>query len=181
MRRHFSRLCGGNVEAAKLLVLFLLTAKGIPFLYQGEEMPLADVRIESSQDLQDAQGRYAYEKMLLLGKTEEEAFGYARERARDYARGLIDWDLQREGSLQELYQSLLTLRREHEALRTGKYGNIAMNGHLFYFERIGRREKIAVTIDFSLTGMISAGYGGNTILLEIKGGNGCMGLVERLV
>ncbi|MBD5498084.1 MAG: glucohydrolase [Lachnospiraceae bacterium] len=181
MRRHFSRLCGENVEAAKLLALFLLTAKGIPFLYQGEEMPLADVRIESSQDLQDAQGRYAYEKLLLLGKTEEEAFGYARERTRDYARGLIDWDLQREGGLQELYQSLLTLRREHEALRTGKYGKIAMNGHLLYFERIGRREKIAVTIDFSLTGMISAGYGGNPVLLEIKGGNGCMGLVEKLV
>lgn len=183
MRRQFSRLCGENVEAAKLLALFLLTAKGIPFLYQGEEIPLADTRIESSRDLQDAQGRYAYEKLLLLGKTEEEALRYAKERARDYARGLIDWKLHREeeGSLKELYQGLLMLRREHEALRTGKYGNIALNGHLFCFERIGRWEKIAVTIDFSLTGMISEGHGGSTVLLEIKGGNGCTGLVERLV
>lgn len=184
MRRHFSRLCGENVEAAKLLALFLLTAKGIPFLYQGEEFPLADVRLASSRDLQDAQGKYAYEKLLRLGRTEEEAFCYAKERARDYARGLIDWNREKEGDdgLRRLYQSLLALRGEHEALRTGKYGKIELAEHLFYFERMSGQERIAVTIDFSRRGIpFSDSYDEKKILLKIENGSGCIGLVEKLI
>lgn len=171
MRRHFSRLCGENMEMAELLALFLLTAKGVPFLYQGEELPLADVRLADSSDLKDAQGRYAYEKMLSAGAGEEEAFLYAKERARDYARALIDWrhweypkqqpkaqpkaqplGCDSDCTLRCLYGKLLKLRREYKALRMGEYGEITLSGHRFYYERSCGQERIAVTMDFSLKG-----------------------------
>lgn len=182
MRRHFSRLCGENVEAAKLLALFLLTAKGIPFLYQGEELPLADVRLESIHDLKDTQGKYAYEKQLLSGSSEEEAFRYAKERARDYARALIDWADIEQGGLHGLYRELLKLRREHAALRTGGYGEITLSGQKFYFERSDKEERLAVTMDFSLGGLGEAEAGKERdILLAVTNESGRItGMVERL-
>lgn len=201
MKRHFSRLCGENVEMAELLALFLLTAKGVPFLYQGEELPLADVRLENSSDLKDAQGRYAYEKLLSAGVGEEEAFSYAKERARDYARALIDWrhweestaensqENSQENSLTCLYGKLLKLRREYEALRRGKYGEITLSGRRLYFERSCGQERIAVTMDFSLQGWDISPKSRETaklekekdILLAVRNESGhIIGLVEHL-
>ena len=208
MRRHFSRLCGENMEMAELLALFLLTAKGVPFLYQGEELPLADVRLADSSDLKDAQGRYAYEKMLSAGAGEEEAFLYAKERARDYARALIDWrhweypkaqplGCDSDCTLRCLYGKLLKLRREYKALRMGEYGEITLSGHRFYYERSCGQERIAVTMDFSLKGWeifqkergisrkereMEKAEKEKGILLVIKNESGrIIGLVEHLV
>lgn len=182
---------------AELLALFLLTAKGVPFLYQGEELPLADVRLENSSDLKDAQGRYAYEKLLSAGVGEEEAFSYAKERARDYARALIDWrhweestvENSQENSLTCLYGKLLKLRREYEALRRGKYGEITLSGRRLYFERSCGQERIAVTMDFSLQGWDISPKSRETakpekekdILLAVRNESGhIIGLVEHL-
>ncbi len=107
-----------------------------------------------------------YEKMLSAGAGEEEAFLYAKERARDYARALIDWrhweypkqqpkaqpkaqplGCDSDCTLRCLYGKLLKLRREYKALRMGEYGEITLSGHRFYYERSCGQERIAVTRD----------------------------------
>lgn len=149
MRRHFDRLCGKDIVKAKLLAAFLLTAKGIPFLYQGEEMPMADVIVERPEDLKDVQGKYAYEKMKKEG--EEKALLYAKERSRDYSRGMVDWQMvgnQSENSLLSLYRKLLKIRSEHPALSMGNYGEVCFSEGRLYYQRVNGQEKIGIYLDF---------------------------------
>lgn len=70
--------------------------------------------MERPEDLKDVQGRYGYEKKRREGADEEEAFLYARERARDYSRGMVDWQRakeQEENSLHSVYRRLLAIRK----------------------------------------------------------------------
>ena len=151
MRRHFNRLCGLDIGKAKLLAMFLLTARGIPFLYQGEEIPLEDVPVERPEDLKDVQGRYGYEKKRREGADEEEAFLYARERARDYSRGMVDWQRakeQEENSLHSVYRRLLAIRKRLPSLTLGTYGEIRQQDGLLYYQRIWEQERVGVYLQF---------------------------------
>lgn len=166
MRRHFNRLCGKDLVKAELLAVFLLTAKGIPFLYQGEEIPMEDLPVESPRDLRDIQGRYGYEKKLAEGEGEEAAFLYARERSRDYARGMVDWEREKyEDSLVCAYRKLLDIRKSHLSLCMGEYGEIRQQGGLLYYQRIWEKEKIGVYLCFG-EGSLTVPY--TDVLYEVK-------------
>lgn len=170
MRRHFNRLCDRDIVKAKLLAAFLLTAKGIPFLYQGEEMPMADVIVEYPEDLKDIQGKYAYEKMRKEG--EEKALLYAKERSRDYSRGMIDWRMENnksENSLLSLYCRLLEIRNEHTALSMGNYGEIHFSEGRLYYQRVNEQEKIGVYLNFEGNEMEESH---TEVILEIRDDNG---------
>ncbi len=170
MRRHFNRLCGKDRTKAELLAVFLLTAKGIPFLYQGEEIPMEDVPVESLRDLKDIQGRYGYDKKLAEGESEEAAFLYARERSRDYSRGMVEWE--REGdrdSLARAYRKLLDIRKRHLSLSMGEYGEIRQQDGLLYYQRIWEKEKIGVYLCFDGH---SPELPHTDVLYEVMDGNG---------
>lgn len=155
MRRHFNRLCNQNLDIAKLLALFMLTAKGIPFLYQGEEIPMEDAVIEKLEDLQDIQGRYGYEKKIQEGLGEEEAFAYARKRSRDYSRGMVDWKrldgAEQQKKLFKVYQDLLQIRKEHPALQYGAYEKLEQQGERVYYARSCGKERLGIYLHFDLT------------------------------
>lgn len=171
MRRHFNRLCDADLIKAKLLAVFLLTARGIPFLYQGEEIPMQDVPVDSPEDLKDIQGRYGYEKKLREGEDEEAAFRYAKERARDYSRGMIDWSKAREDGdgLLQVYRRLLQIRREHPSLYRGDYGEIGLREGLLSYQRIWDREKIGVYLHFG-EGDVDVPY--TNVIYEVRDAGG---------
>lgn len=170
MRRHYNRLCGKDRVKAELLAVFLLTAKGIPFLYQGEEIPMEDVSVECPGDLRDIQGRYGYEKKLAEGEREETAFLYARERSRDYSRGMVDWEREKNGdSLVGAYTKLLEIRKRHLSLRRGAYSGIWQRDGLLYYQRVWEGERIGVYLCFG-EGGLKVPY--TDALYEVKDGNG---------
>lgn len=172
MSRHFNRLCGKELWKAKLLAAFLLTAKGIPFLYQGEELPMEDVVLNGPGDLKDIQGRYGFEKKKKEGKSDEEAFFYALERSRDYSRGMMDWNRINEAgsdSLLHVYQRLLELRNSLASLRTGNYEGIDFSRESLYYQRVGNQEKIGVYLNF---GKLNVNVPVQNALLEIQDEDG---------
>ncbi|MCM1189599.1 MAG: alpha-amylase family glycosyl hydrolase [bacterium] len=151
MKRHFNRLCGRDTVKAHLLAVFLLTARGIPFLYQGEEIPAEDVKVEEPADLRDVQGRYAYEKKLREGAGEEEAFLYARQRSRDYSRGMIDWRFaqgKEDAPLLSAYRQLTRLRKSCPALESGRYEEVSAADGRLYYRRAGEGRRIGVVLNF---------------------------------
>lgn len=149
MKRHFERLCGRDLSQAKLLALFLLTAKGIPFLYQGEEIPMKDVVPRKPEDLKDVQGVYGYLKKRREGLSEKEAFAYAAERARDYSRGPVEWpEPGEETVLQQIYRQLLDIRNKYPALLWGGYGGIEQEGEKLCYRRTWQQEKLGVYLNF---------------------------------
>ncbi len=64
-RRWIDRV-GGDIQKAKLLVLFQLTARGVPVVYYGEEIGLPEGQISAQDSLDPIGQRYAWAPNWLL-------------------------------------------------------------------------------------------------------------------
>ncbi len=136
-----------RARSAKLLAALTFTSPGIPFIYQGEEIGMTNVRFDSIEDYNCCYTLGSYQSLLKKGKSVEEAMDYIATRSRDNARTPYQWndsanagfttgkpwlkvnpnykeinleqDLSSPDSIFRFYQSLAALRREHPALTEG--------------------------------------------------------------
>jgi alpha-glucosidase len=146
-------------EQARVAAMLLLTLRGTPTIYQGEELGIADVPIPAER-VQDP-----WEKNvpgLGLG--------------RDPARTPIPWDESSNGgfttgepwlpvgddnkalsvvaqvgnarSMLSLYRSLIALRRSEPALAVGEYVPVAATGEVLAFERRHHDRRLVVALNF---------------------------------
>ena len=78
--------------AAKVLAAVLMTTRGTPFIYQGEELGFANVAWDSIDDYEDGASRNQYEEALLNGLSADEALACVQRFSRDNARTPMQWD-----------------------------------------------------------------------------------------
>lgn len=139
-----------RLESAKMLATMLHTMKGTPYIYQGEEIGMTNVRFDSIRDYKDIETLNAYEEMVKGGIMEEEVFmdGVYRN-GRDNARTPVHWDdsenagfttgtpwikvnpnykevnvkqaLANKDSIFYYYKRLIELRKEHEVIVYGRF------------------------------------------------------------
>lgn len=64
-------------ESAKMLACYLHTLPGTPFVYQGEELGMTNVRYHSIEEYDDIDTKNYYRTMLAEGASEEEALAEA--------------------------------------------------------------------------------------------------------
>jgi len=81
-----------KVAGAKMLGTVLMTLRGTPFLYQGEELGYANVAWPSIDDYNDVSSHNQYAQALAEGYSEEEALACVHEHSRDNARTPMQWD-----------------------------------------------------------------------------------------
>ncbi len=79
-------------ESAKALATLLLTTPGTPFLYQGEEFGMVNVRYDDITDYNCCYTVGDYHSMIANGSTKEEAMDYIAPRSRDNARTPYQWN-----------------------------------------------------------------------------------------
>ncbi|MGM1045842.1 MAG: alpha-glucosidase [Bacillota bacterium] len=177
MQRHISRFGEGNAELeeqrAKLMATLMLTAKGVPFIYYGDELGMRNHIADRIEDMRDVQGLGHYEVALKNGRTEEEAFTIARAKSRDYSRSPMQWNGERYGgfsdrepwigmgpgyeqihaeaqllqgdSIYAFYKKLLSLRKQHDSLSNGAYVKLDQLGSaIVYTKRSGNDEALVL-------------------------------------
>lgn len=133
---------------AKLLATLQLTLRGTPFLYQGQELGLANVDFASIDEIDDVESRNLYAE-LCKTMSPEEAWKRILAGTRDHARAPMPWNggenggfttgtpwlrmasgwekrnaaaqLRDEDSVFHYYQKLIALRRENPALVYGAF------------------------------------------------------------
>jgi trehalose-6-phosphate hydrolase len=76
--RLMDRLAGGDKERAAALAALMLTAKGLPLIYYGEEIGMQNIVPETMEELQDVQGKTHYQLALKKRKAPSEAFAEAK-------------------------------------------------------------------------------------------------------
>jgi oligo-1,6-glucosidase len=136
-------------ESAKLLGLLNFTLSGTPYIYQGEELGMTNVRFDSIDRYRDVAALRYYEKAKRYGKTETEIMEAVHFRCRDNARTPMQWsagtnagfstgepwigvnpnyteinaaaELLDPNSVLSFYKELVRFRREHPALIYGKF------------------------------------------------------------
>ncbi|WP_166964008.1 alpha-glucosidase [Yeosuana marina] len=163
MPRIVSRLAKNNPERAEALAALMLTAKGVPFIYYGEEIGMENIEADSLDEIKDIQGRTHYNMALKNGKTKEEALKIGNEHNRDKSRSPMQWDdtefagfsnktswikvnknskflnvesLEKDKkSLLNTYKKLIVLRNSEPILQYGEYINLSFSDGLISFSR----------------------------------------------
>jgi oligo-1,6-glucosidase len=80
-------------ESATMLATVLLTLRGTPSLYQGDEIGMTNCPFGSVEEFDDVQVRNAHESLVRRGGGDEKQFLAAANRiARDQARTPFQWD-----------------------------------------------------------------------------------------
>ena len=176
MPRLIDRLADGNSERASALAALILTAKGVPFIYYGEEIGMHNIIAESFQEMADIQGKTHYKLALEKGKTTEEALIEGNNHNRDKSRSPMQWnkndfagfsnikswikinpdykknnveDLQKtKNSILQNYKELIALRNREKVLQYGKYDQLEYKNEQLLFTRSFEGEKITIIINF---------------------------------
>src|SRR4051794_13560074 len=138
--------------------MLLLTLRGTPTLYYGDELGLSDVAIPSAQ-VQDPRG--LRESALALGRDpvrtpmpwdESENAGFST--VKPWLPLNADWPVrnvarmaQEPHSILALYRRLLAARRAHPALATGDFRLLDTQGDVVAYERRHGAERLIVALN----------------------------------
>ena len=138
-----------RVESAKMLATVLHGMEGTPYVYQGEELGMTNVRFDSIEQYQDIEIRNMYRERLEKGYAEKDIMESIYAKGRDNARTPMQWDdtenagfttgtpwlgvnpnyteinarsqLQDENSVFHYYKKLIHLRKENSIFVEGDF------------------------------------------------------------
>ncbi len=180
-QRHVSRYGNDTTyrkESAKALVTFTLTSPGTPFLYQGEEIGMVNVKYDDISDYNCCYTVGDYHSMIANGATKEEALAFIVPRSRDNARTPYQWndsenagfstgkpwikvnpkykeinleaDRKDPDSIFEYYKKAIQLRKEHPAIIEGNL-EFYLNDHphVIMYTRKCEKETLLVIVNNS--------------------------------
>ena len=176
MPRMIDRLADGNPDRATALAALMLTAKGVPFIYYGEEIGMHNIIAQSLDEMVDIQGRTQYQLALNEGKSPEDALVFGNKHNRDKSRSPMQWSgnafagfstekawikinpdyktinvevlTSQENSILNSFKKLIALRNQEKVLQYGTYDNLEYEEDQISFTRSFEGDKITVIINF---------------------------------
>jgi alpha-glucosidase len=150
----------GGIPQAKLAALLLLSLRGTPTIYNGEEIGMCDGIIppELVQDPWEKKvpglglGRDPCRTPMLW--TDQVNSGFTRglpwlPMVSDFAKCNVSAQIADPNSLLMLYHRLLHLRRAEPALAVGDYRYIDVTDHTLVFERTAGERRLLIALNFS--------------------------------
>src|SRR5690606_14923482 len=86
-----------RIESAKMLAACLHFMQGTPYIYQGEEMGMTNVRLEGIEDYRDIETLNMYDEKRELGVPHEKIMESIHAKGRDNARTPMQWNAEENG------------------------------------------------------------------------------------
>ncbi|MGL5387413.1 MAG: alpha-glucosidase [Serratia sp. (in: enterobacteria)] len=178
MPRMISRFgeSAGDTDRARAVACLQLTARGVPFIYYGEEVGMQDYVATEPNAIYDIQGRTHYQQRLAACGNPEEAFQFALTKSRDNSRTPMPWsadpfagfssqppwmpineDYRQNNvaaaqddpdSLWHGYQQLIALRGRYPVFHYGDYEQLTQVQDTLIFSRRYRQQRATVMINF---------------------------------
>jgi alpha-glucosidase len=136
---------------ARLAAMLLLTLRGTPFIYYGEEIGMTDVPIPHSRVV-DVAGRDPCRTPMQWDDTRNAGFSTASPwlpMAPDAERVNVAAQRNDRSSLFSFYRRLLRFRRASNALRRGSYRSLRAPRGVYAFERVAGDERLRVALNFT--------------------------------
>ena len=166
-----------RVESAKMLATMLYGLEGTPYIYQGEELGMTNIRLPIAA-YQDLETRNLYADRISRGYREEEVMSSVYARSRDNARTPMQWSAEqyagfsavkpwfpvnpnyREVNAQAaladphsvfcFYQALIALRKRYPVFRDGEFALLEPESErLFVYTRETDEERLLVVCNFT--------------------------------
>ncbi len=146
--RHATRY---GVERARVAAMLLLTLRGTPFLYYGEEIGMTNVPIPADRVV-DVVGRDGERTPMQWDASPNAGFTSADPWlpvAADLGRVSVAAQRGDPTSLLSLYRRLVRVRRGSDALRRGAYRVLPSGPGVYAYERTAERERLVVVLNFT--------------------------------
>ena len=153
----------GGREIAREAAVLLLTLKGTPFIYNGEELGMIDVEIPSTK-IQDPTtfmeaklARDSVRTPFQWDTTPNSGFSNVEPWlpiSLDYKEFNVQSELRAKNSFLQLYKSLLSLRNTHDALTIGDIELIDSDCHdwIGYYRLLDSNKIFGIFVNFSNKG-----------------------------
>ncbi len=165
-----------RVESAKMLAILLHGMQGTPYIYQGEELGMTNVKYDI-EDYRDVEIHNMYNERIAAGYTKEEVMRSIYAKGRDNARTPMQWnDTENAGftdgtpwikvndnyneinakaqvndpdSIFSCYKKLIQFRKEYSVLVDGDFDLLLENDeNIFAYQRKNDKQKIVVICNF---------------------------------
>lgn len=165
-----------RVQSAKLLATMLHGMQGTPYIYQGEELGMTNVRLPI-EDYRDVEIQNFYQKRMGEGYPQEEIMNSIYAKGRDNARTPMQWDnspnagftagtpwlkvnpnytainaqsqLADPDSVFHYYRKLIALRKQYPVFVEGDFTLLeAEHPRLFVYRRAWQGEELLVVCNF---------------------------------
>lgn len=166
------------VLAGRAMGTVLLTLRGTPFIYEGEELGYTNVAWPSIDDYNDLNSISQYNSALSEGFTEAEALSFVHQHSRDNARTPMQWNAEANAgfttgtpwlpvhddyasenaqaeasdpaSVLAWYLTLADFRQANEVLCDGDYREVAPSSEQVYaFTRENGDDRLLIAVNFS--------------------------------
>lgn len=166
-----------RIESAKMLATLLHGMKGTPYIYQGEELGMTNVRFDDINDYNDIESLNIYKDRLSKGYSHNEIMESIYAKGRDNARTPMQWDdsenagfttgtpwlavnknydkinakqcLQDENSIFNHYKKLIDIRKNNDTIIYGDYKLLCEDDeNIFAYVRELNGDKILVVCNF---------------------------------
>jgi len=164
--------------SAKMLATTLHMMKGTPYIYQGEEIGMTNVKFPSINDYRDIETLNMYKEKMEEGKNVEDVMESIYIKSRDNARTPMQWDnsenagftdeepwiavnsnykainandaIANPESIFHYYKELIQLRKKHPIIVYGKYELLDPDSEdLFAYTRTYEGEQLLVLSNFT--------------------------------
>ncbi|MDY8023797.1 alpha,alpha-phosphotrehalase [Paenibacillus polymyxa] len=165
-------------ESAKLLATTLHGLQGTPYIFQGEEIGMANPQWADIEEFRDVESLNMYRILQEQGKSAEEALNIIRERSRDNSRTPMQWDstrnagfttgtpwikvderypqinvqaqLEDPSSIYHHYRKLIHLRKTVQVITDGNYQRLdEAHPQVYAYQRSNEQETLIVISNFS--------------------------------
>ncbi len=166
-----------RVLSAKMLATLLHGMKGTPYIYQGEELGMTNVRFESIDEYNDIESLNMYKDRISKGYTHDEIMESIYVKGRDNARTPMQWNdsenagfttgtpwlainknyneinakqcLEDENSIFHHYRKLINIRKNNDTIIYGDYTLLCPEDkNIFAYTRELNGDKILVICNF---------------------------------
>ena len=167
-----------RVESAKMLATFLHMLQGTPYVYQGEEIGMTNVKFESISDYRDIETLNMYKEQAERGTDPRVLLQKIHAQSRDNARTPVQWDagenagftrgkpwvkvnpnytdinakqaLADPQSIFYYYQKLIRLRKDNPIIVYGRY-DLILESHreIYAFTRTLEDDRLLVILNFT--------------------------------
>lgn len=167
-----------RAESAKMLATILHGMEGTPYIYQGEELGMTNVRFDSIEEYQDIETLNMYQERMEKGYDKQDIMESIYAKGRDNARTPMQWDgsrnagftegtpwigvnsnyteinaeqqLQDKDSVFRYYQKLIRLRKEQEIFVKGDFTLLLPEDEsIFAYVREYQGQKLLVAANFT--------------------------------
>lgn len=165
-----------RTESAKMLASLLHCMQGTPYIYQGEELGMTNVKY-SIEEYQDIETRNMYNERLEKGYEEADIMHSIHAKGRDNARTPMQWNdgknagftkgtpwikvnpnykeinaeaqINDRSSIYNYYKKLIELRKNYDVFQEGRFQMLLESDeNIFAYMRHGKAQKLLVICNF---------------------------------